>query len=144
MGTRLNDARNGNRGTTRRLVRTSRMRSIHLSLRWSPIHERTFTGGRLRSTTASALSVTRSYFIPNSFFWKYFCACVRIWMSVRVGTYSDKTRSKDTMVEIFLQSFPNFSSPLRNKLCSCIVHRPMLLPPSPCCGYTGAPSASPS
>ena len=48
------------------------------------------------------------------------------------------------MVEIFLQSFPNFSNPLRNRLCSCIVQRPMLLPPSPCCGYTGAPSASPS
>ena len=78
MGPRLNDACRRHWRTRGRLVGTPRMGSTHLSLRYNTHHAGTFTGGRLRSTAASALSVTRSYFMPNSFFWKYFCACVRI------------------------------------------------------------------
>lgn len=88
-----------------RLVSRARMASILCSLGDTRARLPTFTPERRRSER-SIVSVGRSYFIPKSFFWKYFWACVRIWINVRVVTYTWPQRDEGTMFEIRLQSFP--------------------------------------
>lgn len=52
-------------------------------------------------------------------FWKYFCACVRIWTTVRVSTSAAMT----------FHSLPCSRSPLINMSCSSLDHRPAAQPP---------------
>src|SRR6056297_2797807 len=59
------------------------------------------------------------FFFAFANFWKYFCAWVRIWTTVRVLIN----------LAIFFQPFPCISKPFKNKTCSSQVHRPVFSRP---------------